>query len=202
MSYSSSTLARPVLSLVLRLRHPYSTFSSSTLSPTQPANAIQPTQAVQAAHDPFQVTIPTTPLGLPIHPIPSPLPDIQPNYLSSDTLLKLHRLSALNPPTAGSDEERNLIEDLSGLIGLMDLVKEVEIPADLKIEDLLGRGGEVVIKLDPSENVEKLDHLDGKQQATEEGKGKVDGGKKDRDLLGWATRRIGDYYASKVEKKA
>jgi hypothetical protein len=104
--------------------------------------------------------------------------------VSSD-LERLHRLSALNPPLPGSKEEKELLEGLNELVGLMEAVKEVELPQGKEtIGELLNQGvGEVII---------------GEETGVERGTGEVEG----RELLGWATRRKGDYYHSKAGKRA
>lgn len=79
--------------------------------------------------DPLNPGVPTTPLGLPL--IPTTLPDsiINPPKATVDleTLARLHSLSAIAPPPAGSEEEAELLDGLSELIGLMDQVKSVEL---------------------------------------------------------------------------
>jgi hypothetical protein len=98
---------------------------------------------------------------------------------------RLHRLSALNPPLPGSAEEKELLEGLNELVGLMEAVKAVELPEGKDaVQKLLNRGvGEVVIGQDTGGEGEKE---------------KVEG----RELLKWATRRKGDYYHSKAGKRA
>jgi hypothetical protein len=84
---------------------------------------------------------------------------------------------------------------LGELVGLMDLVKEVQLPdgdRDEMFRELLSEGvGEVII--------------DGSDEPvptkTEEEREKEVREKSGRELLGWATRRVGDYYAHRVEKK-
>ena len=82
---------------------------------------------------------------------------------------------------------------LSELIGLMDLVKEVEFPEgdwDQMVGDLLSEGvGEIVI------------NGGGDPTLTGESPGAEDEGKSGRELLDWATRRVGDYYAHRIEHK-
>ncbi|ORY22029.1 hypothetical protein BCR39DRAFT_562455 [Naematelia encephala] len=132
---------------------------------------------------------PTTSLGLPIDPLPSPLPEIQPVIVPRETLVKLHRLSALNPPPEGSKEEAQLVSELSELVGLMELVKAVPLPEG-DLSSLLSEGlGEVVV--DGS-------HEDAPGLEVEEG---AEEEVRSRELLGYATRRVGDYYASRLETK-
>ena len=73
----------------------------------------------------------------------------------------------------------------------MDLVKEVELPEgdrDEMVRDLLSEGvGEIV--MDGSEDVALTRDLQ-------------DEGKSGKQLLEWATRRAGDYYAHRIERKA
>ena len=117
----------------------------------------------------------------------SPLPEIKPATLSHDALLRLHKLSALNPPAEGSEEERELVDGLGELIGLMELVKDVELEGD--VGELLAEGvGEVVI--DGSETTIS-------PKPTTPGSSEKSG----KELLDWATRRVGDFYAHRVERK-
>ncbi|KAK4685311.1 hypothetical protein P7C73_g4840, partial [Tremellales sp. Uapishka_1] len=113
--------------------------------------------------------------------------------ITSPLLQKLHRLSALNPPEIGSKEEAVLMEELNELIGLMDQVKAVELPAGDRqemIRDLLGVGvGEIVI--DGSHESQKVGELRG------QGRGMEKETKNGRELLEYATRRVGDYYGFK-----
>jgi len=104
--------------------------------------------------------------------------------LSSD-IERLHRLSALNPPHSGSKEEKELLEGLNELVGLMEAVKAVQLPEGKEaVGELLNQGvGEVII---------------GEKTGTDRVAGEVEG----RELLGWATRRKGDYYHSKAGKRA
>ncbi len=125
--------------------------------------------------------------------------------ISHETFLKLHRLSALNPPPAGSEDEKVLKTELNELIHLMDLVKDVELPSyaeeeggrDRMVRELLGQGvGEMVI--DGSQEI-AIDEGDDTKTTL---KGAVLTGQKadknGRDLLGYATRRRGDNYGFKT----
>lgn len=135
-------------------------------------------------HDPLKPTSPTSNLGLPLNPQPALVsPKLKQPLLSSD-LERLHRLSALNPPLSGSKEETELLDGLNELVGLMEAVKAVQLPEGKEaVGELLNQGvGEVVI---------------GEETGTERENGEVEG----RQLLGWATRRKGDYYHSKAGKK-
>lgn len=138
-----------------------------------------------SAHDPLKPTIPTSDLGLPLAPQVAPATFKSTSTLHTDDLERLHRLSALNPPPVGSSEETELLEGLNELVGLMEAVKAVELPERKEaIGQLLNQGvGEVVI---------------GQDTGSERGSEEVNG----RDLLGWATRRKGDYYHSKAGKRA
>jgi len=141
-------------------------------------------QQSKPPHDPLKPTIPTSNLGLPLNPQPTlDSPKLRQSLLSSD-LERLHRLSALNPPLSGSKEETELLDGLNELVGLMEAVKAVQLPEGKEaVGELLNQGvGEVVI---------------GEETGTERGNGEVEG----RQLLGWATRRKGDYYHSKAGKK-
>ncbi|EIW72418.1 hypothetical protein TREMEDRAFT_58581 [Tremella mesenterica DSM 1558] len=77
---------------------------------------------------------------------------ITPRFLTRKEFERLHRLSALIPPEKGSKEEAILLKELSGLLGLMDLVKDVDMEfkddeeRERMIRDLLSdTGTEVVI---------------------------------------------------------
>jgi Arc/MetJ family transcription regulator len=141
-------------------------------------------QQFKSPHDPLNPTIPTSNLGLPLIPQPAlnSLRSTQP--LVSSDLERLHRLSALNPPLPGSKEEKELLEGLNELVGLMEAVKAVQLPEGKEaVGELLNRGvGEDVI---------------GEETGTDRGTGEVEG----RELLRWATRRKGDYYHSRAGKR-
>jgi hypothetical protein len=167
---STGSLARSVLSITLRFSRPKST------------------------HNPLKPTVETDELGLPVTPAPLPIPDIPRANLSRETLVKLHRLSALKPPEEGSPEEMQLKAELGELLGLMDIVKNVEMPqGEVNLRQLLTEGvSEVVIDekvaevgagLQQARMEEKLEHRE----------------KHGKELLDWATRRVGDYYASRVK---
>ena len=66
--------------------------------------------------------LPLDPSSLPIELLTPPRAEITP-----ETLSRLHRLAAITPPEAGSEEETKLLQGLSHLIGLMDQVKSVEL---------------------------------------------------------------------------
>ncbi|WWC62919.1 uncharacterized protein I303_105517 [Kwoniella dejecticola CBS 10117] len=100
------------------------------------------------------------------------------SLITREQLHKLHTLSALNPPPENSAEEQDLIEELSGLIGLMNQVQDVPLPSSLEERaELLSRGmGQVVV------SQESLDQKSGKE------------------LLIWSTNRLGDYYTSRIKR--
>ncbi|WOO85765.1 uncharacterized protein LOC62_07G009251 [Vanrija pseudolonga] len=130
--------------------------------------------------DPLTPNVAVTALGLPTHPQPAPIPSIPRAPPSPEMLAKLHTLSALDPPPAGSSAEAALIDDLGELLGLMDLVKTVELPQD-DVASLLTEGvGEVV--------------FDGREHARS-----IREGEAGRQFLPYATRRVGDYYGFKTE---
>lgn len=107
-------------------------------------------------------------------------------------LSRLHRLSALNPPPPNSHEELKLLDELNNLVSLMEGVKDVQLPLDKEeIASLLSEGvGEVHIG----------DETEDKDEDTGMGDRVRDDGKSGRELLDWATRRTGDYYAKRIEK--
>jgi hypothetical protein len=141
-------------------------------------------QQSQPPHDPLKPTIPISDLGLPLSPQPALTSPKSTQPLLSSDLERLHRLSALNPPPPGSKEEKELLEGLNELVGLMEAVKAVQLPEGKEaVGELLNRGvGEVVI---------------GEETGVERGTGEVEG----RELLRWATRRKGDYYHSRAGKR-
>lgn len=162
--------------------------SSSKSSPSTPH------QAPNDLSDPLSPDIPLSPLGLPLDPLPLPPPNALAPPMTREALHRLHRLSALNPPAGGSKEEVELIEGLRGLVGLMDAVKAVQLPEGKGgYGALLGRGvGE--LELDFTETEKTSDPGQAVRVDRE-------GGKRDRELLQYATRRVGDYYASRLPQK-
>jgi hypothetical protein len=187
-SLSRSRTALAAIRLTFARDHP-SRRSSSTTSSRQPAT--YPTTLKGAAlSDPLGPGVPVSSLGLPIHPLPLPKSTSQPTStpMSREDFHRLHRLSALDPPAEGSIEETRLLKGLQGLIGLMEAVKAVEIPKG-DYGELLGRGvGELVLDFEKSPVVEA------------EETAAIDV-KKGRELLAYATRRVGDYYASRLPQK-
>lgn len=85
-----------------------------------------------------------------------------------------------------------LLEGLKGLVGLMDAVKAVELPEGGEgYGSLLGRGvGELVL------DFEKTEDMQGDKKSSDQGEKK-----RGRELLQYATRRVGDYYASRLPPK-
>lgn len=134
--------------------------------------------------NPLRPSVPTNDLGLPLDPQPIALPTTSETIKFTD-LARLHRLSALIPPESNSQEETDLLRGLNELVGLMEVVKAVELPQGSEaMGELLTQGvGEVIID---------------EHTVQERDEGKVGG----RELLGWATSRKGDYYHSKAAKKA
>ncbi len=94
-------------------------------------------------------------------------------------------------------EEKKLISGLGELVGLMDLVKEVELPPgdrDDMVRELLSEGiGEVLI--DGSDEAGTLALEGGGKE------GERREMKSGRELLEYSTRRVRDYYAHRVERK-
>ncbi|TYJ58377.1 hypothetical protein B9479_000923 [Cryptococcus floricola] len=164
----SFTALRALLSPSMRIsRASASHFSSSSSAalPTPPTN---------------------NPSPISMSPVQSDaIPKITPTPLSRDVLVKLHKLSALHPPPEGSAEEAEMMEELGELVGLMDLVKQVELPQE-EIEGLLGEGIGA-IKIGQSD-------ASGKEEETSE---KEESGKK---LLAWSPTRVGDFYSSALKK--
>ncbi|EKD02752.1 hypothetical protein A1Q2_02982 [Trichosporon asahii var. asahii CBS 8904] len=137
----------------------------------------------ESSDHPLRPNVSLTDLQQPVTPLDPPILSIPPSSLSRADLERLHTLAALNPPPAGSKEEAKLLEELNELVGLMDLVHEVEVNEDHG--ELLTHGvPEMVFDVDTKHT----------PQSPPEGK-------RDRELLEYATRRIGDYYGFKTEAK-
>ncbi|OXG76697.1 hypothetical protein C345_06555 [Cryptococcus neoformans A2-102-5] len=158
----------------LRLsRRPQRYTSTSTSQPTQPLStpALEPTPASISE-------LPT--LGV--------LPITKPAHITRQQLEKLHTLSALAPPPAGSQEEKQLLEGLSELVGLMELVKDVELPHE-EIGGLLAEGvGSVWIReIDLKDEGKAEDEVNAREKSGQE-------------LLDWSPTRLGDYYSSALKK--
>ena len=87
----------------------------------------------------------------------------------------------------------------------MDLVKEVQLPEgdrEEMVRELLSGGmEEIVIDGGIEEGLEDRGVEEGKVEMTGRGEVMGSGRKQGRDLLGYATRRVGDYYGSRVERK-
>ncbi|KIR78130.1 hypothetical protein I305_04858 [Cryptococcus gattii E566] len=116
------------------------------------------------------------------------MPTIKPVHITRQQLEKLHTLSALAPPPAGSREEKQLLDELSELVGLMELVKDVELPQE-EIERLLAEGVGAV----------RIGEIDLKDEGKAENE--VNGREKSgQDLLDWSSTRLGDYYSSALKK--
>ncbi|WVR06596.1 hypothetical protein IAU60_003628 [Kwoniella sp. DSM 27419] len=131
-------------------------------------------------------------------------PEQETSRISRETLHRLHRLSALNPPAIDSEEERTLLSELSELVSLMDQVKTVELPSSrTERAELLAEGvGQVVISQETMEDVDL--RRDTTISSAGSGAERVEstlGEKRGKELLGWATNRVGDYYASKNKAK-
>ncbi|WVQ96293.1 hypothetical protein IAU59_003397 [Kwoniella sp. CBS 9459] len=151
--------------------------------------------------------------------------------ISRATFEKLHKLSALNPPPEGSEEEAELMQGLSDLIHLMDKVKSVELPesvderAGLLVEGI-GIGEVVVSDRDLDWDREQAGSGLGQEQGQGQGQDPLIGSggrggstnddslyeagteqhsepeKRGKELLGWATNRVGDFYASRIKPKS
>jgi hypothetical protein len=132
-------------------------------------------------------------------------------------LHRLHRLSALNPPASGSEEEKEMLAELGTLVGLMDLVQAVEMEPGLDVGGLLADGvGEMVIdgshemarartrmkaeaeattSTSTSTSIEEdIVALLGERRETHSAGDPEHRSKSGRELLEYATRRVGDYY--------
>ncbi|KIR58440.1 hypothetical protein I312_106544 [Cryptococcus bacillisporus CA1280] len=154
-------------------RHSKRYTSTSTSQPIQPLST--------PVSEPTPASISELPtLGI--------MPTIKPVHITRQQLEKLHTLSALAPPPAGSQEEKQLLDELSELVGLMELVKDVELPQE-EIEGLLAEGVGAV----------RIGEIDLKDEGKAENK--VNGREKSgQDLLDWSPTRLGDYYSSALKK--
>ncbi|OCF44309.1 hypothetical protein I317_01754 [Kwoniella heveanensis CBS 569] len=130
--------------------------------------------------------------------------------ISRETFQKLHKLSALNPPPPGSQEESDLMEGLSDLIHLMDRVKSVELPESVNERaGLLVEGigiGEVLISdrdQDQDQAIISGSSSGGVHGLAGKDKNSIESTeKRGKELLGWATNRVGDFYASRIQTKS
>lgn len=166
--------------------------------------------------DPLRPSVPTDVLGLPLSPLPLSPALLSPPRATLDdaTLLKLHRLSALVAPPAGSEAESRVRRQVESLVGLMDQVKAVDLgfgpgegeQAKKRIREELVAGywvdpGEVFDAADaelavrggkaaawaPAEQEHVKVEMQGQAgSAVDEGRG--------RDLLKWARRTRGNHY--------
>ena len=160
--------------------------SDSSTTPSKPTNAER-----KPNYHPLYPTVETDELGLPVHPQRPSISYVESVPITRERLHQLHRLSALNPPPEGSEEETKLLEELGEIVALMDYAKRTELPeGDLReiTRDLLGEGvGQVV--LGPEEVGEVRRGEEGTEGDHVQGK----------ELLKWATSRVGDYYASRAK---
>ncbi|GFZ50604.1 hypothetical protein JCM24511_08362 [Saitozyma sp. JCM 24511] len=170
--------------------------------------------------DPLSVSVPLDANSLPVEPLPLAIPRIPAATITPEALQRLHRLSALNPPPSGSQEEKEVLAELGTLVGLMDLVQAVEMEVGLDVGGLLADGvGEVVIdgshemgrartgmeagaeaesstSTSASTTIEAdIVGLPGERRETPHVAGAPEHSHKSgRELLEYATRRVGDYY--------
>ncbi|WWD18739.1 hypothetical protein CI109_103193 [Kwoniella shandongensis] len=130
-----------------------------------------------------------------------PKPQPQPR-LTRSQLHRLHHLSALHPPPSESEEETTLLSELDELISLMDRVKVVDLPTSKEDRGkLLGQGvGEVRIDESVFEQP-KMGMGKEKEKELDDGSGSGSGEKTGKELLDWATTRVGDFYSSKLKQK-
>lgn len=139
-------------------------------------------------------------------PIPTPAQPI-----TAADLPRLHRLSALNPPLSGSQDEVRLLDGLNELVSLMEGVRQVELPEfsskeerDEWVRELLSEGiQEVVIGEFEDGPVDKEARSEvAEQEHYKDVTHEEQTAKSGRDLLEYATRRAGDYYASKTKPRS
>ncbi|WVQ73470.1 hypothetical protein IAR50_003042 [Cryptococcus sp. DSM 104548] len=170
-------------------------FTSALRALPRTRNLSSPRMPISRAYisNPFYSTQPptassSTPSPISMSPIQSDaIPQIAPTPLSRDVLVRLHKLSALTPPPEGSGEEAELMDELGELVGLMDLVKQVELPQE-EIEGLLGEGIGAI----------RVGESDvGKEDVAGPIEGKQESGKK---LLEWSPTRVGDFFSSALKQ--
>lgn len=145
--------------------------------------------STSTSSSPLRPSVPTNDLGLPLTPLPPPIPSSVPRApLDRAALTKLCTLAALNPPAEGSEAETRLLAELGELVGLMDLVGEVQLEqGEDAVGALLTEGvGELVI--DGSEDAK----LQGTQQENND---------RGRELLQYATNRVGDFYGFRTSAR-
>lgn len=138
--------------------------------------------------NPLKPDVEVDDLGLPVKPESctsiAQYQNPSPATLTVPQLHKLHKLAALTPPAEGSVEESQLLEELGELIGLMNLVQEVDLPKDpKKLAGLLQAFGQ-------TEQV-----FDGSNTARERPVG--DDGLKGRSLLEYAVKTERGLYVFK-----
>lgn len=175
-TYTPWTMLRPLTVWMSPVR--------TSVPPPQRVNTRCISSKYTTSHDPLRPSVPTDNLGLPLEPQPVPIPCTNSTAITSADLARLHRLSALDPPANGSEEEARLLRGLNELVGLMEEVKSVKLPTGQEaLGELLTQGvGEITI---------------GEHTGQQRDEGQVRG----QALLGWATSRKGDYYHSKAGKK-
>jgi len=143
-----------------------------------------------ACDDPLNPDVATNDLGLPLSLPVLPASILQPPLanLTKSQLRNLHRLAAIDPPVADSDEERRLHNGLQQLVGLMDQVQAVELGYGTdrsgreKIREDLVRG----FWADPE------DVFDGSSVDEVEMDVKKEDMTRGRELLRWASREVVD----------
>lgn len=88
---------------------------------------------MRSAFDPLNPQIDTDEFGLPLEPIrlPTAIFNPPPTKITSAHLQRLHKMAAIAPPVAGSEEELEMLRDLEGLLGLMNQVKGVKLDDEL-----------------------------------------------------------------------
>ena len=102
---------------------------STTFHAGEASSSTAPVEHGKAYDDPLNPNVETNDLGLPLSSPVLPASILQPPLanLTTSQLRNLHRLAAIDPPVADSDEERRLHNGLQQLVGLMDQVQAVEL---------------------------------------------------------------------------
>jgi Asp-tRNA(Asn)/Glu-tRNA(Gln) amidotransferase C subunit len=133
----------------------------STSALRQTASRTEPSATTHTAFDPLNPQIETDEFGLPLQPLtlPAEIFNPPPTRITSAHLQRLHKMAAIAPPAAGSEEETEMLRDLEGLLGLMDQVKRVKLDDKLVERAAGSAGGEVdeeQMKVNRKEAIRKL----------------------------------------------
>lgn len=153
------------------------------------------TNSTAPTFDPLNPDVEVSPEGIPLYASPLPSAILSPPRadISLENLARLHKLAAIAPPERGSEEEKDLMDGLSHLVGLMDQVKSVELDTDGDVEGTGEDGGKKAIRrlLTRGTWAVPEDVFDGHQGNEQKGdkRGVEDETVVGKDLLGWTNPR-------------